>query len=45
MRDALEGLFFDAHVDLVMTGHLHSYERTCPLYQEQCVEGSLAVVV
>ena len=29
IRDNLEDVFDAANVDMVMTGHLHSYERTC----------------
>ena len=29
IRDNLEDLFLEHEVDVVMTGHLHSYERTC----------------
>lgn len=29
LRDSLEDAFVEAEVDLVMNGHLHSYERTC----------------
>lgn len=33
MRDALEDLFYREKVDLVITGHVHSYERTLPVYK------------
>mmetsp|Transcript_31090 Transcript_31090/g.85076 ORF Transcript_31090/g.85076 Transcript_31090/m.85076 type:complete len:201 (+) Transcript_31090:3-605(+) len=32
MRYHLEGLLFDAGVDIVLAGHLHAYERTEPLF-------------
>lgn len=28
MKEAMEGELYKAHVDLVVTGHVHAYERT-----------------
>ncbi|GJN35274.1 hypothetical protein PR202_gb24026 [Eleusine coracana subsp. coracana] len=36
-REALQELWQKHKVDLAMYGHVHSYERTCPVYQAQCV--------
>uniref|UniRef100_A0A0E0MNX4 Multifunctional fusion protein n=1 Tax=Oryza punctata TaxID=4537 RepID=A0A0E0MNX4_ORYPU len=36
-RDAIEELLQKYRVDLAFYGHVHSYERTCPVYQSQCV--------
>ncbi|TMW62023.1 hypothetical protein Poli38472_009516 [Pythium oligandrum] len=38
-RDHLEALFAEYHVDVVFSGHYHSYERTCPVYDEACYYG------
>jgi hypothetical protein len=38
MRDALEDLLMNHHVDLAWWGHTHQYERTCAVYQEKCVD-------
>ena len=27
-------------VDLALWGHHHSYQRTCPVYQEKCTDGA-----
>lgn len=35
-RDHLEQLFSDFHVDAVFSGHYHSYERTCAVFDEVC---------
>ncbi|PKA63820.1 putative inactive purple acid phosphatase 27 [Apostasia shenzhenica] len=36
-RDSLEHLWQKYRVDIAFFGHVHSYERTCPVYQSQCV--------
>jgi hypothetical protein len=36
-RDTIEELLQKYRVDLAFYGHVHSYERTCPVYQGQCV--------
>ena len=41
LRSELEGVFLSNKVNMVMTGHLHSYERTCPVANGACQqEGS-----
>ena len=32
-------------VDLALWGHHHSYQRTCPVYQENCIEGATTHIV
>merc|ERR1712151_1271066 len=38
MRDAMEDLLYNAKVDIVLSGHVHGYERTKPVYkgEERC---------
>ncbi|MEW5311981.1 MAG: hypothetical protein WDW38_003647 [Sanguina aurantia] len=36
-REGLEGLFMANKVDLLLHGHHHTYQRTCPVYQGQCM--------
>ena len=38
LRDSLESLFNEFNVDLVLSGHVHSYARTCNVYNERCVD-------
>ncbi|KAA6417699.1 MAG: nucleotide pyrophosphatase phosphodiesterase [Trebouxia sp. A1-2] len=38
LRASLESLFNQYNVDLVVSGHVHSYARTCNVYDEQCVD-------
>jgi len=45
LRDNLEYLLFKYRVDLALWGHHHSYQRTCPVYKEQCVHGATTHVV
>ncbi|EMS57889.1 putative inactive purple acid phosphatase 27 [Triticum urartu] len=35
-REALQELWQKYKVDLAFYGHVHNYERTCPVYQSQC---------
>jgi len=32
-------------VDLALWGHHHSYQRTCKVYQEQCMDGATTHIV
>ncbi|KAM0896834.1 hypothetical protein ACQ4PT_022965 [Festuca glaucescens] len=36
-RESLQRLWQRYRVDIAYFGHVHNYERTCPLYQSQCV--------
>jgi hypothetical protein len=36
VQDILEDLFLDSEVDMVMSGHVHLYARTCSVKREQC---------
>ena len=38
MQRLLEDLLYTYGVDLAFYGHYHSYERTCAVYKEKCVE-------
>lgn len=35
--EAVEPLLLKNKVDLVLFGHVHNYERTCSIYQSQCM--------
>lgn len=35
MRNAMEGVFYKYHVNIVFTGHVHAYERTYPVFQNE----------
>ncbi|KAK9800257.1 hypothetical protein WJX73_008466 [Symbiochloris irregularis] len=37
LRSAMEDLFFTYQVDLTLSGHVHLYERTCPVFRKTCV--------
>ncbi|XP_057549586.1 nucleotide pyrophosphatase/phosphodiesterase-like [Amaranthus tricolor] len=37
-RDDLQKLWQRYRVDIAFFGHVHNYERTCPVYQNQCVK-------
>ncbi|GLT53052.1 hypothetical protein SLA2020_263490 [Shorea laevis] len=36
-RDSLQKLWQKYRVDIAFFGHVHNYERICPIYQNQCV--------
>ncbi|KAF5730949.1 nucleotide pyrophosphatase/phosphodiesterase-like isoform X1 [Tripterygium wilfordii] len=36
-RESLQKLWQKYKVDIAFYGHVHNYERTCPVYQSQCV--------
>ncbi|KAG2678538.1 hypothetical protein I3760_11G007300 [Carya illinoinensis] len=36
-RESLQKLWQKYKVDIAFFGHIHNYERTCPIYQNQCV--------
>lgn len=36
-RESLQKLWQKYKVDLAFYGHVHNYERSCPVYQNQCV--------
>lgn len=36
-RQSLQKLWQKYRVDLAFYGHVHNYERTCPVYEEQCM--------
>ncbi|KAK2076560.1 hypothetical protein QBZ16_005320 [Prototheca wickerhamii] len=37
LREAFEALFFDHGVDMTWQGHLHIYQRTCPVFNNTCL--------
>jgi hypothetical protein len=41
----LEPLFYRYHVDLNLFAHRHSYDRTCPMYQQRCVSDGITHVL
>jgi len=46
MRRTLEPLLVQHHVDLVLTGHIHQYQRTCPMVDLRCnASGPVYMVV
>ncbi|KAG7380256.1 hypothetical protein PHYPSEUDO_007608 [Phytophthora pseudosyringae] len=38
LRGCLEDLLAANNVDLVFSGHYHAYERTCPVFHDECRE-------
>ncbi|KAG7387835.1 hypothetical protein PHYPSEUDO_013606 [Phytophthora pseudosyringae] len=47
-QEEVEDLIYKHRVNLMMVGHEHAYERSCPLYRKECVadgKGTVHVVV
>ena len=40
LRESLESLLEDFEVDLVLSGHVHAYARTCNVYRERCISNA-----
>lgn len=40
LRDNIEDLINDFQVDVVFSGHMHSYSRTCNVLHERCIDES-----
>ena len=38
-------LFYRYHVDVNLFAHRHSYDRTCPMYQQRCVSDGITNVL
>jgi len=38
VRSSLEDMFYEAGVDLIISGHVHDYERTWPVYKKRVVQ-------
>jgi hypothetical protein len=45
LRKYVEPLLYEYRVDVAFWGHHHSYQRTCPVYQEHCTEGATTHIV
>ncbi|KAI3764735.1 hypothetical protein L2E82_14748 [Cichorium intybus] len=41
-RANLQKLWQKYKVDIALYGHVHNYERTCPIYQNQCVKSEIS---
>jgi hypothetical protein len=41
----LEPLFYKYHVDVNLYAHLHAYERSCPMYQQKCIQNGVTHVL
>lgn len=44
MRNSMEPLFYNHHVNIVFAGHVHAYERSYPVYDNSTVEDGTVYV-
>lgn len=45
LQQYVEPLLYQYQVDLHLFGHIHSYERTCKVYQQECVNNGITQVL
>jgi hypothetical protein len=45
LHQTLEPMFYKYQVDVNLFAHIHSYERSCPMYREQCVNDGITHVL
>ena len=45
LQSHMEPLFYKHQVDLNLFAHRHSYERSCSMYQHQCVDNGIVQVL
>ena len=45
LQEYIEPLLYKYHVDLHLFAHIHSYERTCPVYKNKCVKDGITQVL
>jgi hypothetical protein len=45
MQKAFEDLLYQYKVDIGLWGHQHSFEMTCPVYRQQCVDDGIVHLV
>ncbi|RMX63691.1 hypothetical protein DD238_006494 [Peronospora effusa] len=43
-QEEVEDLIYKHRVNVMLVGHEHSYERTCPVYRKKCVENGKGTV-
>ena len=41
LQEYIEPLLYKHRVDLHLFAHIHSYERSCPMYQGKCIKGGV----
>ncbi|UJR29426.1 hypothetical protein I4U23_010638 [Adineta vaga] len=45
LQEYIEPLLYKYHVDLHLFAHIHSYERSCPVYKNTCVSDGITQVL
>jgi len=45
LQEYIEPLFYKYHVDLHLFAHIHSYERSCKMFANKCVEDGITNVL
>jgi hypothetical protein len=45
LQEYIEPLLYKYHVDVHIFAHIHSYERTCPVYKNKCVKDGVTQIL
>jgi len=45
LQEYIEPLLYKYHADLHLFAHIHAYERTCPVYHNECVKDGVTEVL
>jgi hypothetical protein len=45
LQEYMEPLLYKYHVNVNLFAHIHSYERTCPVYKNKCIKDGVTQIL